>query len=279
MVSTPSEVKAFNAFQQRLNQAAVGTLFEARNPALLRFMAGDLLRPADLTPPGKKIEFLRDVHKLSMSPPTLEAYEASPLQAVARNGAEKSLKAIIEWAKKRKESPMDPEVVNAAMCDIITATVPHEVSCSMIRMLLKMGTYRAFACEDFSLDHSPCFAVSQGRMDILQQFCCEDPDTKNIPMTGFVTKKGADERCECDEDSCNVAVWVQLHEMGFDLSGCQEYYEAGSMPRMCGDELEVFNQTEKMKPDREADECDSYDSDAECDEEEGETKKRKLPSD
>jgi hypothetical protein len=282
--SERSLLKAFREFEQRLKQAVVGTLFTERNTVLLRFMAGELLMPADPTPPLKKTQYLSVCHDVSMSPHTLSAYEASPLQAVAKNGAEKSLEAIIEsnnkqWAKKKKGSPMDPDVVNATMRDIITAKVPREVSCRMIRMLLKMHTYSAFDCSAFNLDHLPCFVVSEGRMDILRELCCYDPDTKNIPMTEFVTKKGVDQPCKCEEKSCNVAAWVQLFEIGCDISGCQESYDVRCMARMCEDGLKLFHLTEKKQPDRKPEEYDSFDSDAESDEEERETKKRKLSSD
>ena len=280
--SERSLLKAFREFEQRLKQAVVGTLFTERNTVLLRFMAGELLRPADLTPPWKKIQFLSVAHRVSMTPPTLSAYEASPLQAVAKNGAEKSLEAIIEsnnkqWAKKKKGSPMDPDVVNATMRDIITAKVPREVSCRMIRMLLKMHTYSAFDCSAFNLDHFPCFVVSKGRMDVLRELCWYDADTKNIPLTEFVTKKGVDQPCKCEHESCNIPAWVQLFEIGCDISGC---HASHNVRGMCGDGLKLFTTEMAKQPDREPDEeYDSFDSEEESDEEERETKKRKLSGD
>ena len=281
MVTTPiardPSLKAFNEFDLRLKEALGDTPYSGSNPVLLRFMADELLMTKDNVTAIKKIQYLEVVYRVSMSPHTLSAYEASPLQAVAKNGAEKSLEAIIEFNNKHPD--MDPDVVNATMRDIITAKVPREVSCRMIRMLLKMDTYSAFGCSAFNLDHLPCFVVSEGRMDILRELCCYDPDTKNIPMTEFVTKKGVDQPCKCEEKSCNVAAWVQLFEIGCDISGCQESYDVRCMARMCEDGLKLFHLTEKKQPDRKPEEYDSFDSDAESDEEERETKKRKLSSD
>lgn len=289
MVTTPVD-KAFREFDLRLKKALGDTPRPERNTVLLRFMAVELLRPdTDLTPPLKKTQYLSIVKDVSMSPHTLSAYEASPLQAVAKNGADKSLEAIIEfnneqWAKKGKGSKMDPDVVNATMRDIITAKMPREVSCRMIGMLLELDTYSAFHCSAFNLDHFPCFAVSEGRMDVLRELCRYDPDTKKIPLTEFVTNKGVDQPCKCGQGSCNVPVWVQLFELGCDLSGCHESHDVGCMARMCGDGLKLFNTEMAKQPDREPDEeYDSFDSDAESDEEsdeeERETKKRKLSSD
>jgi hypothetical protein len=286
MVTTPiardPSLKAFNEFDLRLKEALGDTPYSGSNPVLLRFMADELLMTKDNVTAIKKIQYLEVVYRVSMSPHTLSAYEASPLQAVAKNGAEKSLEAIIEFnkeqlAKKKKVFKMDPDVVNATMRDIITAKVPREVSCRMIRMLLKMDTYSAFDCSAFNLDHFPCFVVSKGRMDVLRELCWYDADTKNIPLTEFVTKKGVDQPCKCEHESCNIPAWVQLFEIGCDISGC---HASHNVRGMCGDGLKLFTTEMAKQPDREPDEeYDSFDSEEESDEEERETKKRKLSGD
>jgi len=295
MVTNPiardPSMKAFNGFDLRLKKAVCDTPHSEMNPVLLRFMADELLMTKDNVTALTKIQYLGVVYRVSMSPHTLSAYEASPLQAVAKEGAEKSLEAIIEFnkeqlAKKKKVFRMDPGVVKAAMCDIITAKVSRKVSCRMIRTLLKMDTYRAFDCSAFNLDHFPCFVVSQGRMDVLRELCVYDPDTKNIPMTEFVTKEGVDQPCQCEHVTCNVAAVVELFEIGCEISGFHTCY---NVREMCDDGLKLFQTEMAKQPDREIDE--DYDSDNESDEEsdegsgeepdeeERDSKKQKLSGD
>ena len=287
MVTNPiardPSMKAFNGFDLRLRKAVCDTPHSEMNPVLLRFMADELLMTKDNVTALTKIQYLGVVYRVSMSPHTLSAYEASPLQAVAKEGAEKSLEAIIEFnkeqlAEKKKVFKMDPDVVKSTMRDIITAKVPREVSCTMIGMLLNIDAYSALDCIDFDLDLFACFVVSEGRMDVLRELCWRHPDSKSIPMTEFVTKKGLDQPCKCKHATCNFAAVAHLFKMGFDNS---DTFSSTKGVRMCEQGLAQLKAELAHEPDSEPDEEyeSQNESDEESDEEEREAKKRKLSGD
>jgi len=182
------------------------------------FMKKELLREGEPASIFRRLEYLACSYPVRMFPLTLDAYPASPLEAVAQGGAVESLEMMMRFLAMG--SFPGKAVVKAAMRDVIAAKMASfEASLKMTEMLLDLNAYGALDCAYTIRDHLACFAVSEGRMDIVQLMCEYDEDTKLVPMAEFVTKQGLAQPCQCDLPTCNVSAVVKLHQMGFHVDG------------------------------------------------------------
>ena len=228
---------------------------------LLKILAKDLILKGQAVTAHKMIQHVEmHVNKMPVWPRTLEEYcKESPLYEVIQAGAVESLKALMHWMKK---ATTDKGVVHAAMCDVVTAGLSHEVSYGMIGVFLNADA--PFDSQYHNGDGVPFVSVvvRESRMDILDLLCQTHPDANELDMSTYVTKKGLDETyqlCGCKMPSCHVKMHVAFYNLNFHL-----YHGQPGLETMCRTGLDQYSealadQERALKFNRDPAEYDEYD--------------------